>query len=52
MVQLHKRFTDKEVKELLKCYVAGEVKRKHIEKILGIGKEDLFQLVKKYREDY
>jgi len=50
MVQLHKRFTDKEVKELLRRYLAGEIKRKHIEKILGIGKRRFFQLVKKYRE--
>jgi len=51
MVQLHKRFADSEVRELLKRYVAGEIKRKHIEKILGIGKRRFFQLVKKYRED-
>jgi len=50
MVQLHKRFADKEVRELLKRYVAGEVKRKHIEKILGISKRRFFQLVKGYRE--
>ena len=29
MVQLHKRFADSKVRELLKRYVAGEVKRKH-----------------------
>jgi len=51
MVQLHKRFTDNEVRELLKRYVEGKVKRKHIEKILGIGKRRFFYLVKKYRQD-
>ena len=51
MVQLHKRFTDREVEELLRRYVAGEIKRKHIEKILGIGKRRFFYLVKKYRQD-
>jgi len=51
MVQLHKRFTDQEVEELLRRYVAGEIKRKHIEKILGIGKRRFFYLVKKYRND-
>ena len=51
MVQLHKRFTDSEVKELLRRYITGEIKRAHIEKILGIGKRRFFQLVKKYRED-
>jgi len=51
MVQLHKRFADREVEELLRRYVAGEVKRKHIEKILGIGKRRFFYLVKKYRDD-
>jgi transposase len=51
MVQLHKRFSDKEVKDLLKRYIAGEVKRKHVEKILGISKRRFFQLVKGYREE-
>ena len=51
MVQLHKRFTDREVEELLRRYVAGEIKRKHIEKILGIEKRRFFYLVKKYRQD-
>ena len=51
MVQLHKRFTDPEVKELIGRYIAGEIKRKHIEKILGIEKRRFFQLVKKYREN-
>jgi transposase len=50
MAQLHKRFADSQVRELLKRYVAGEVKRKHIEKILGISKRRFFQLVKGYRE--
>jgi hypothetical protein len=51
MVQLHKRFTDSEVKYLLRRYIAGEIKRAHVEKILGIKKRRFFQLVKKHRED-
>ena len=51
MVQLHKRFSDLEVEELLRCYIAGGIKRSHIEKVLGIGKIRFFQLVKKYREN-
>ena len=51
MILIHKRFTDKEVRELLKRYIEGKVKRKHIEKILGIGnfiseKWGIFQLPK------
>ena len=51
MVQLHKRFTDSKVKELLRLYIAGEIKRAHTEKILGIKKRRFCQLVKRYRED-
>lgn len=51
MVQLQKRFADSEVRQLLKRYVVGEVKRKHIEKILGIGKRRFFLLVKGYKQD-
>ena len=49
MAQLHKKFTDGELKRLLERYIAGEIKRIHIEKILGIKRRRLCELVKRYR---
>lgn len=49
MVQLHKKFQDSEVKELLKRYTAKEIKRKHVQQILGIGKSHFFVLLGEYR---
>ena len=51
MAQLHKKFTDKEVKRLIERYIAGEIKRVHIEKILGIKRRRLCELVKRYRNN-
>ena len=42
MEQVHKRFTDQEVRELLARYVTGEIERKYIQEILGIKKRSLF----------
>lgn len=49
MEQLHKRFQDAEVKELLKRYIKMEIKRKYVQQILGIGKSHFFQLLNEYR---
>lgn len=51
MTQLHKRFTDQQVKDLMRRYLKNELKRDHIQKILGIGKRRFFKLLKKYREN-
>jgi hypothetical protein len=51
MAQLHKKFTDNQVKELISRYLNKEVERKYIQEILGIGKTRFFALVKKYQED-
>jgi hypothetical protein len=51
MAQLHKRFTDSQVKDLLKRYVKGEIERKYIEDTLDIKRRRFCELVKKYRED-
>ena len=51
MAQLHKKFTDREVKRLVERYIAGEIKRVHIEKILGIKRRRLCELVKRYRNN-
>ena len=36
--QIHTKFTNDQVKELLEKYLKKEVERKYIEQILGIGK--------------
>jgi len=42
MAQLHKKFTDEQVKELLEKYLRKEVERKYLQEIMGIGKKIFF----------
>ena len=49
MVQLHKRFTDSQVKELIERYLSKESERGSIQEILGIGKTRFFALINAYR---
>jgi len=51
MAQIHKKFTDSQVKELVRRYVNKEIKRKYVQEILGIGKTRFFELVKNYNEN-
>jgi len=51
MTQLHKKFTDSQVKELFDRYVGGEIKREHVEMMLNIGKAHFFRLLKRYRQE-
>jgi len=51
MTQLHKRFTDSQVKELLDRYLRKEIQRDYIQEILGIGKTRFFALINSYRKD-
>lgn len=51
MSQLHKKFTDNEVKKLIERYLEGQIKRTHLEKILGIKRRRICELVKIYRND-
>ena len=51
MVQLHKRFTDNQVKELIDRYLKNEIERKYIQQILGIGKTRFFALLRDYHKD-
>ncbi len=51
MSQLHKRFTDQEVAFLLQSYAQGLLKRREIQKRLGIGKTRFFELWKMYQAD-
>ena len=51
MVQLHKRFTDTQVKELIERYLKREIERSYIQEVLGIGKTRFFTLIKAYRHN-
>ncbi len=49
--QIHKKFSNDQVKELLQKYVNGEVERKYLQEILGVKKAMFFRVLKAYRED-
>src|SRR5574340_1713729 len=49
MDQLHKRFTNEQVKLLLEGYVQGRISRSEVEGILENNKSRFFALVKDYR---
>lgn len=51
MKQLHKKFTDDQIKDLLARYLESKVKRVYIQEILGIKRRRFCQLVDKYRKD-
>ena len=51
MAQLHKRFTDSQVKELMERYLRGEIKRTYLQEILGVKRRRFCALVKQYRKD-
>jgi hypothetical protein len=49
MAQIHKRFSDDQVKNLLQRYIQKEIERKYIQEMLGIKKRRFFALLKQYR---
>jgi len=49
--QLHKRFTDNQVKRLFKRYLLKEIKIGYILEILGIKRSRFFEILKEYRAD-
>lgn len=51
MTQLHRKFTDEQIRELIEKYLRKEVGRKYLQEILGINKTRFFALVKAYREN-
>ncbi len=51
MAQLHKKFTNEQVKDLMNRYSRGEIKREHVQTILNIGKSRFFSLLNLYRKD-
>ena len=51
MKQLHKKFTDKQVKELFKKYEESDIKSEVMSEMLGIERAQFFRLLKRYRQD-
>jgi len=48
--QLHKNFTDEQVKLLLKSYADKEIKINHVLLIIGIEKRKFFKLLSEYKK--
>ena len=51
MIQLHKRFSDDQVKNLFERYLKKEIERRYIQEILGVGKARFFSLLKGFRRN-
>ena len=51
LAQIHKKFTDEQVKELIEKYLRRDVGRNYLQEILGINKTRFFALVKAYRDN-
>jgi len=51
MAQLHKKFANEQVKDLMKRYLNGEIKREHVQTALNIGKSRFFSLLSQYRKN-
>jgi transposase len=51
MSQLHKRFTDIQIKEILQRFLNHEIERSYVQEILKIGKTRLFALLKSFRDN-
>jgi uncharacterized protein (UPF0248 family) len=51
MSQIHKTFSDQQVRDFLERYLNQQVDRKHLQEVLGIRKRRFFDLLKKYKED-
>ena len=51
MSQIHRRFTDEQVRVMFQGYCQGQLARSNVQGLLGIGKSHFFTLLKAYRED-
>lgn len=49
--QIHKKFTNEQVKGLLQKYLNKEVERKYLQEILGIGKSRFFEIIQAFRDN-
>jgi hypothetical protein len=51
MTQIHKNFSDDQIKGLLSKYTDNKVDREYIQELLGIKRRRFFELLKKYKEN-
>jgi len=51
MTQIHRKFSDDQVKSLLDKYVKKVIKREHIQEILGIKRRRFFSLLKGFKDN-
>lgn len=51
MKQLHKKFNDCQVKDLIARYLKRKVEREEIQKVLDIKKTRFFALIKRFKDD-
>jgi len=51
MGQIHKRFTDEQVRLLMQSYDQGQLNRRELQEMLDIGRSRFFVLLKDYRRD-
>ena len=49
MAQLHKRFTDAQLKDMLTRYLKREIEGLHIRAVLGLSKTHFFRLLTRYQ---
>lgn len=51
MAQLHKNYSDSQVRQLFDRYEKNEIKREHVETMLNISRAHFFRLLEKYRKN-
>ncbi len=51
MSQLHKHFSDEQIKLLFQSYCQGQISRTDLQEMIGIGKSRFFVLLKEYRRN-
>ena len=51
MSQIHRRFTDEQVKVLFQGYCQGQLARNDLQELLGVGRSRFFALLEAYRQD-
>ena len=51
MSQIHRRFTDEQVRVLFQGYCQNQLGRTNVQELLGIGRSRFFALLKAYRQD-
>ena len=49
--QIHKRFSDSQIKALIESYLNKEIELSYILSILGIGRSRFFEILKTYRQN-